>query len=54
LDELGISKAQNQDPWQIGHGHPSKNLGKVTATGQVGHNVSGGVQPSLPHSPHCP
>lgn len=39
LDELGLSKAQDEDAWQVGHGHTGKHLeGNSQASGR--HKVS--------------
>lgn len=30
LDELGLRQAQDEDAWQVGHGHAGKHLGSHT------------------------
>lgn len=50
LYKLGLGKAQDEDAWEVGHGHSSKHLTGIIARGQGGHKGSGGAQgdPSLP------
>lgn len=49
LYKLGLSKAQDEDAWEVSHGHSSKHLAGVTARSQGGYKGSGRAQgePSL-------